>query len=406
MIKQSSRYTLDDNKLPKWAKWLNWSDQQLRNCGISFLKLNKESLIADALKQTHLSDWGDQSFIDSLDVLLNSLNQEANLSLMGRLLLKKYLTDLLVNRLKIQSTFNTHPEILNVPIERPLFITGLPRTGTTFLHRLLAQDPKFRWLHLWELFQPCPPPELAHANTDPRIQATEKLMKKYRALAPLLSTAHLIEIQIPEEGNQLFEHAFSNWLFLFRSHVPTYETWLRSQSMVPQYKYYQQQLQLLSWRWPGRWLLKAPCHLRNLEALIKIFPDACIVQTHRDPSSVVPSLCSLTAIFRNIFVNEIELEVVGKDMLEVTTHSHKKGQQFRSQNPSFPICDVNYNELIEDPIKTVQKIYCFFGDHLQPEAESKMRHWLLANPQTKNGKHCYALEQFGLTEKAVQEGFA
>jgi Sulfotransferase family len=405
MTKQFSRYTLDNNNLPKWTKWLNWSDQQLKKCGISFLKLNKESLLSEAQEQTRLSDWGDESFISGLEVLLDSLNQEANLSLTGRLLLKKYIKDLLVNRLKLQSTFYLYPEILDVPIERPLFITGLPRTGTTFLQRLLAQDPKFRWLHLWELLQPCPPPELAHAKSDPRIQATEKFMEKYRALAPILSTAHHIDVQIPEEDNQLFEHAFANWLFCLRAHVPTYDTWLRSQDMESQYTYYKQQLQLLNWRWPGRWLLKAPFHLHNLEALTKVFPDACIIQTHRNPSSVVPSFCSLTAIFRNIFTNKLDLEMVGKDILEVTAYFHRKGKQFRSQNPLFPVCDVNYDELVEDPINIIKKIYYFFGDDLQIEAEIKMRQWLLDNPQTKYGRHYYALEQFGLTEEEVQTSF-
>ena len=404
MTQKTSRYTLDDNQLPQWVQGLNLSDHLFKRIGFCF-KLNQESLLTNAIKQTHLSDWGDQSFLIGLNTLLSSLEQEANLSLTGRLLLRKYLTDLLVNRLKIQFTFNEFPEILNVPIVRPLFITGLPRTGTTFLQRLLAQDSKFRWLHLWELLKPCPPPKLIDKNTDSRILNTYKLAQKYRKLAPAFSTVHFVDVQIPEECNQLFEHEFANWLFFFRAHVPTYETWLRCQSMISQYKYYRQQLQLLSWQWPGRWLLKAPYHLRNLEALIQAFPDACIVQTHRDPSTIVPSLCSLTAIYRNIFIDKLDLEVIGKDVLGLTAHSYQKARQFRSQNSSLPICDVNYSELIQDPIKTVQKIYCFFGDDLKPEAEYRMRQWILDHPQTQHGLHRYSLEQFGLTNKEVHESF-
>lgn len=406
MIRHSFGSTLDKNQSPKWVQWINWSDRQLQQIGISLISLSEESLIENAQKKAQRCDWGSESFRLGLQTLLISLHQEGNLSLTGRWLMRDYVTDLLVNRLQIQATLKQHPEILEVPIHRPLVITGLPRTGTTFLHRLLAQDPQFRWLRLWELLQPCPPPDPISAATDPRLQKTQVLARQYKTIAPSLSTAHLIEAQLPEEGNQLLEHAFTNFLFDLRAHVPTYETWLRAQDMRASYQYYRQQLQLLSWRWPGRWLLKAPCHLRNLDALSSVFPDACIIQTHRDPCVVVPSICSLTAMFRSIFVEAPDLNLIGQDLLDITAYSHRQGRRFRQKYASIPVCDIDYSDLTKDPLKTVHHIYQFFGEQLQPEAVSKMEQWLADNPQSKHGIHSYSLEQFGLSETAIREKFA
>lgn len=406
MIRHSLGSTLEKNQSPKWVQWLNWSDRQLQQIGISLISLSEESLIENAQRKAQLFDWGGDSFRFGLQTLLTSLHQEGNLSLTGRWLMRAYVTDLLVNRLQIQATIKQYPEILAVPIHRPLVITGLPRTGTTFLHRLLAQDPQFRWLHLWELLQPCPPPNPTSAATDPRLQKTQVLAQQYKTIAPTLSTAHLIEAQLPEEGNQLLEHAFTNFLFDIRAHIPTYETWLRTQDMRASYQYYRQQLQLLSWQWPGRWLLKAPCHLRNLDALSSVFPDACIIQTHRDPCVVVPSICSLTAMFRSIFTESPKLDIIGQDLLDITAYSHHQGRRFRQKHASIPICDIDYSDLVEDPLKTVHHIYQFFGEQLQPEAVSKMEQWLADNPQSKHGIHSYSLEQFGLSETAIREKFA
>jgi hypothetical protein len=406
MTQSPLRFTLDANQRPQWVNWLNWGGQRLHQSGIPLVTLSEDSLLAAAQKQSQLSDWGDEHFRVGLQTLLVTLNGEANLSFMGRSLLRKYLTDRLVNRLQIQSTLTQNPDILEVPIERPLIITGLPRTGTTLLQRLLAQDSSFRWLRLWELLQPCPPPEKSAAESDPRIQKTQKFLKRYKTISPAFSTAHFVDAQIPEEGNQLFEHAFANFLFNLRFHAPTYENWLRAQSMVPQYQYYRQQLQLLSWRLPGRWLLKAPCHLRDLSALLQVFPDACIIHMHRNPGTVVPSLCSLAAMSRSIFTKDVELDVVGKDILDITAYSYNKGQQFRQQQSAALVCDVNYSDLVQNPLETVRSIYSFFGDRLQPETANNMQQWLIANPQKKHGTHQYSLEQFGLNEHEVRARFA
>lgn len=406
MAQSPLKFTTDTNQRPQWVQWVNWIGCQLDRVGIHPVNLNQESLLTSVQKQTKLQDWGEQPFLEGLQVLLHSLNEEANLSLTGRLLMRQYLKRLLVNRLQIQATLKQSPEILNVPIPRPLFIVGLPRSGTTFLHRLLAQDPKFRWLQLWELMQPCPPPIQNDPKIDPRIEAAQTLTQQYAKLAPAFTTAHALDAQIPEEGNPLFEHAFANILFELRAHVPSYGAWLRAQNMVPQYQYFRQQLQLLSWQWPGQWLLKAPVHLRYLRPLVQVFPDACIVQTHREPCAVVPSVCSLSALVRNMYTDDVDLSEVGKDWLELVAHAYHQGCQYRRQSDAVPICDVEYTDLLQSPLTVVRHIYEFFGDQLSPEVADKMQHWLRANPQHKHGTHSYSLEQFGLSEAAVMEKVA
>ena len=406
MAQSTLQLTVNENQRPWWIHWMNWGGRRLQNLGIQPVQLNELSLLTTAQRKSQLTDWGDESFRVGLKTLVISLNEEAGLSLAGKIFLREDLIRLLINRLRIQATLKRHVEILEVPIQRPLVITGLPRTGTTFLHRLLAQDPQFRWLRFWELLQPCPPPEQNAANIDPRIQATQKTMRQYRDFAPAFSTTHFLGAQIPEEGNQLFEHAFTSLLFEIKAHVPSYGVWLRDQSMHSQYCYYRQQLQLLSWRWPGRWLLKAPFHLTYLKTLTKVFPDACVIHTHRDPLTVVPSICSLAAIARSAYTDRLDLSETGQYWLDYVSHSYKKGEQFRRQVSSISICDVNYRDLIQAPIETVHSIYNFFGEQLDQVTEQRMKHWLKANPQTKHGIHRYSLKQFGLTEADVQKKFA
>lgn len=401
-----SQSTLETNQLPRWMRWANSGGHLLQQSGIQLVKLTEASLLADAQNQTQLSDWGDESFRIGLQTLLASLNQEANLSLMGRFLMKQSITRLLVNRLRIQATLKQHPDILEIPIQRPLIVTGLPRTGTTLLHRLLAQDSRFRWLHLWELMQPCPPPTQANATIDPRIQKTQTSIQQSQTIIPGFSTAHLLDAQLPEEGNALFEHAFTSISFELRSHIPSYGAWLRSQTLQSQYRYYRQQLQLLSWQWPGRWLLKAPIHLRHLDALLQVFPDACIVQLHRDPCAVVPSACSLIAMNRGVYTDRLDLSEIGRYFLDSLAHLHKQGLYFRTQTPAASIFDVNYTNLVQDPLKTIHQIYDFFGDSLSEESVNRMQQWVTTNPQTKHGIHRYSLAQFGLDEAKIQERFS
>lgn len=391
---------------PSSLRFVNWAGSTLRRIGVPLVELSEESMLAAAVRQTGLSDWGDQRFRVALRTLINSLETEANLNFFGRYLYQDMCSRLLSNRLRIQADLNRHPEILEVPIHRPLFITGLPRTGTTLLHNLLAQDPANRWLVYWELLSPSPPPDRLTSETDPRIESAEKMVKQYNSLAPQLASAHALNARGPEECNSLFEHEFISIIFELSAHIPTYVEWMVAQNMVATYQYYRQQLQLLSWKNRGdRLLLKAPAHLFSLDALLTVFPDACIVQTHRNPLKVLPSICSLSAIARGIYTDRVDLKVVGEHWTNRLANAFEHAIKVRDADPNR-FFDVNYNTLVQDPIGTVRQIYEYFGYNYNQRIEENIKTWISQNPQHKHGVHRYSLEQFGLDSNVVNHRFA
>lgn len=393
---------------PLWLRGINWVGETLQQNGISLVNLTEESLLNTAKRESGLSDWGDESFRLPLRILLESLEKDAELNLFGRYFMRKLCIQLLSNRLRIQEDIKRYPEILQVAIPRPLFILGMPRTGTTLLHNLLAQDPTSRWLHLWEMASPSPPPEYHNAHSDPRIQEVEKFVEQYNTLAPQLATVHNLNPQGPEECNPLFEHEFTSLIFEIRANVKHYAEWISNYDMVGAYQFYRQQLQLLSWHYPpaSHWVFKAPAHIFYLDALIKVFPDACIVQTHRDPLKVLPSICSLSAIVRGVYSDRIEPKTLGNYWSDRIATALEREIQVRDSQKSSRFYDVHYHTLVQDPIGTVQQIYNYFDYDFHPQIAENIKTWLAQNPQHKHGVHRYSLEQFGLEPDTVNHQFA
>lgn len=400
--------TLDRFRSPAWVRVVNGIGSGLRQRNFPWGDLRKSSLLTAAQHQTGLSDWGDEGFLRPLQILLDSLEREANLTFLGRCLQRRYCLRLLTNRLLLQRDFQQFPAIAAVPIRRPLFVLGLPRTGTTLLHNLLAQDPSNRWTRLWELTFPSPPPDGAKpALNAQRIADTRRIVRGYDFIAPHFAIAHRLNPLGPEECNSFFEHDFANLLFELRAHIPTYSAWLERQEMLTQYRYYRQQLQLLSWRCPGeRWLLKAPAHLLHLAALLAVFPDACIVQTHRDPLTVVPSMCSLAAIAQSAFTDPVDCQAIGQHWLGRWSRGIAQAMAVRQSAPSEQFCDVQYGDLVRDPVGTVRRIYAAFDLPFPPILAENIHRWLAENPRHKHGAHRYSLDQFGLSATEVKGAFA
>lgn len=385
---------------------LNWGVNALTSVGLPLDYLDEETLLGEAQRVTGLNNFGDESFRIPLQIVLESLNKEAHLNTLGRALHRRYLFQLLVRRLRIQEDFKRYPEIGKVPIEKPLFVLGLPRSGTSFLHNLLSQDPSNRWLHLWELFNPSPSPDYLTKETDPRIGEAESLIGFYNSLVPQLSTAYYLDPKGPEECNILLEHDFTSLLFEVRANVPSYSEWFLNQDLVPSYRYYRQQLQLLAWKWSGdRWLLKAPIHLHYLSALMTVFPDACIVHTHRDPLKALPSLCSLFALIRGLYTDRVDLGAIGQNRLNWLATGIERSMQMRQNIPAQQVYDLNYLNFISDPIRTVHQIYDYFGYDFSPVLEENLKQYITNNPQHKHGVHRYSLEQFGLDASKVTQTF-
>lgn len=196
-------------------------------------------------------------------------------------------------------------------------------------------------------------------------------------------------------------------MFELRANVPSYAAWLEAQDMVAAYQYHHKQLQLLGWRWPGNhWLLKAPAHLLNLNALLTVYPDACIVQTHRDPLQVLPSMCSLGAIVRSLHTDSVDLKVVGEHWLNRLSRGIQSEMKVRDRMDKTRLFNVSYDSLVQDPVDTIWQIYEYFGYDFSPELAARLHQWLAVNPQHKHGVHRYSLEQFHLSAEQVNSAFA
>jgi hypothetical protein len=376
----------------------------LRRCGWR-RPLSAERILARACRRAGLDDFGALDIGEPLCRLVDDLERENRLTPLGRLLIHSDFTRLACARLGVVAALKAHAEVLREEVSRPIFVLGLPRTGSTLLHRLLAQDPAARALFSWEMARPRP----AAAR-----RGRVRLFGLYisllnRCLAPGLRAIHPVEDDAPEECFPLLMNTFRALTFRRYGSIPNYLTWLDGQGLdirLRVYEQYRRQLQLLQWRFPPRrWVLKCPSHAYSLDALLELFPDACVVQTHRELTEVVPSACSLRATNIAMYTEEADPRLLAAESTENLVHRIlRPALAARAAHPGR-VHDVAYRSLVSDPVGTVHSIYERFGLSLSAAAEQAMRAWLAANPQGKYGRHRYSLEQFGLDRDAIDRLF-
>jgi hypothetical protein len=396
----------EQTRRPAWVKAVNGLGRAARSLGVRWPRIDAEAMMAAARRRTGLGDFGDDAFREGLGVLVDAFHAQDNANAFGRIFFREYCTGLLVNRLKIQADWTRHPDIRGVPVSRPLFVTGLPRSGTTFLHRLLSQDPAARAMLFWEALEPSPSPAPETYATDPRIRRARRQMDLLYRLSPRLATAHEFEAQSPEEDNNLFAHRFVAGMLGFMFDVPDYARWLDEQPLIPGYVYEKRQLQLLAWKCRGdHWVLKSPAHLFGLDAILAVFPDAAIVITHRDPMKVIPSVSSLAAGFRGILTDRLDLRRLGAEMAEAMALGPRRAIAARAGADPARFFDVAYDDLVASPIETAGAICDHFGYDFTPDFEGRARRWLAENPRQKHGVHRYRLDDFGLDPATIREHF-
>jgi hypothetical protein len=392
---------------PHWVRALNAVGGLLRRAGARWPRLDPAEIMAAATRRAGLSDWGGDEFREPLEVLVAAFEARDVAHTFGRLFFREFCVRALVNRLKIQADFARHPEILEVPIRKPLIISGFPRSGSTLLHRLMSEAPFGRSLLFWEQMEPSPPPGAQWRRPDPRIARAYRTLRHLEALAPSTPAAHRYEAEGPEECHGLFVHGLRSSMIPFIFDVPAYFEWLGTQEWIAPYQYMRRQLQLLAWRRPeAHWVLKSPAHLFVLEVLPAVYPDACIVQMHRDPRAVVPSLCSLASGFRGITSERIDWRRLGAEIAETMAIGIERAMAARAAADPARFLDVTYPQLVADPIGTVRGICDYFGYPCTAELEARARRRLAGDPRHKHGVHRYGLEQFGLGPVAVDERFA
>ena len=388
---------------------LNGVGGALRAAGLPLVRLDEASLLAEASRRARLDDFGDDAFRDPLRRLLASYESEARLTLLGRLIARRDAVRLLENRLHLADTCRRHPEIAAEPVRAPIVVVGLPRTGTTVLHALLAQDPENRVPMTWEVMHPWPAPERATYDTDPRIAQVERHFAGVDRVIPGFKSMHPMGALLPQECVALTAHEFATMIYHTANRVPSYQRWLDGADLRWVYRAHRRWLQYLQWRCPGeRWVLKSPGHLWALDALRAEYPDVRIVQTHRDPLKVVASLASLVAALRSMATDEIDAHEIGADWTARLADGLERSMVARANGmlPPSQVLDVQFHDLVRDEIATVRRIYSHFGLTLSAAAEARMRAFLAANPREKHGVHRYALSAAGLDEATERRRYA
>jgi len=356
--------------------------------------LNTGHLLDKAMRATKLDDFGELNFMSGFELLVQSLTEEAKLNTIGKLSAATYLHQLLCNRLLIEENRKNLSAIAKQNIKRPIFITGLPRSGTTFLHALLAEDPNTRTPITWEVMYPSPPPENTSLTEDKRIERCASDLKWLDRIAPKFNSIHAVKAHLPQECIAITTHDFASIQFHTTYNVPSYQAWLENHDMEPAYRYHKRFLQHLQVHNKGeRWLLKAPGHLFDLAALMQVYPDALIIQTHRDPLKVVASISSHANVIRAAFSDALDPHGIAQDWQRYWQQALSRTLDYRDSNPNQPISDVYYADLVADPISVVKKLYKELKIEYSAEFEMALKQYCNKNPQSK---HRYTLQEFGI----------
>jgi Sulfotransferase family len=354
-----------------------------------------------------LTDFGPQDYLPGLRALLDSMLRDMQFSEVGRQFGMGAIAGTLAARLHTEHGWKQRPDYRTVAIRRPLVITGIPRTGTTALHKLLSMDPQFQGLEHWlnEAPQRRPPRETWAAH--PAFHASVAGLEMFFRIMPEMRLAHDIVADEVDECLEVLRQSFVSNRFAAGMHVPSYERWFRTQSEAPSYRRFVDVLRLVGGDAPGqRWLLKNPGHVAQMDCLLEVLPDACVIQTHRDPVRAIPSLCSTLHMARRMFEGDAaRADVIGPREIDYWAAAMATTARVRAgRGDQFH--DVHHRDFHRDPMAVVRGIYERFDLTLSDEAARSMQRWIDASPTTRHGEHRYRLEDYGITADQVRERFA
>ncbi len=360
-----------------------------------------EQLLQQATETAGLSDFGPGDFRDGLVVLLESLERDGDLSDAAAASVVADFRRRLVNRLDVEAWYDDHPEIDALPVDGPIDINGLPRTGTTALANMLSLDPQFRSLRGWEQAQPCPPPVAGHELDDPRRTRAEQ---ENAQLPPEMKAMHLYDVDATVEDTELLGMAFHGQQFTLP--VYGYHAWWRTADAVPAYEYHRRVVKLLqSERGPNLWLFKAPHHNFHLEAIAHAYPGAKFVMTHRDPVKSVPSWASIVSTILPPAEGERDLHRLGHEIANHLRVGVEQAIDARSRLGDDRFVDVHHRDLVADPMREVRRVYDFVDCELTPSVADAIEAWQVKNRSGAHGTHRYTPEQFGLRADQLRSDY-
>ena len=370
------------------------------------MTLNADDIIGKARAATGLRDLGDPAMLEGLQILVEASVEEAKLSAAGAARWEGYLIGILVNRLRVIDYLKKHPALLERSVEKPMFVFGLPRTGTTMTINLLNADPRRRCFLRWEALNSVPPAAAGALHSDPRCLAEQQRLEQAVKYAPQIAAAHYEDADSPSECQYSMQLSFCSQIFESTLSIPSYQEWFEHRaSYLPAFRFHKQLLQLLQAENGGRWTLKNPWHPLFLNDLVTVYPDAQLVMTHRDPVEVVGSACSLIRHVRPNFSDVVDLRQIAEQMIKTFDLMIARQNAYRDKHGATSIYDIKYAEQLRDPLGEMRRLYAHFAEPFTAEAEASMRRQLASNPQNKHGKHVYSLEEFGLTAPAIREHF-
>lgn len=395
------------SSLPLGFRLLNAAGRSLGASRLPIARLDEESVLGAATKETGLTDFGASYYREGLSRLLVSAEEDAELHFVGRLAFRETVVNSLVNRLLLTEARKRTPEVFQRPLIPPIIVLGLPRSGTTFLHRLLALDPAHRGVPLWEMVRPLPDGRSGD-GPDRRRQIFQRKLKSRQRLMADLDRKHYTRVDTPEECIWLLAATFLTPAFWVLAPVYGYLEWYKNQDRLQSYHEYHSLLQVLQAVDPTRRLaLKATAHHAGaLGALLQTVPNALLVQTHRNPVEAITSLNSLFYSLHGGMTDRLDVRRTAQANLSHLEQEMAVNLAFRNAHPNAPVFDVYYDRLVKDPVGTVRSIYNHYELAWSKELEQRLISYLQQNPRGKHGLHRYAAQDFGQTEEAIVERFA
>jgi hypothetical protein len=376
---------------PEWVQKINEEGAVMNSRGV--VPLDEESLLNSAMEATGLSDFGDDGWREPFRIFIKALEEEAQLNLMGRIRTRSEILQILEARLEIEDTYKRHPEIADEKIVQPIIIIGQGRSGTSLLQNVLSAHPDNGVLKHWEMIFPCPPPETETYETDPRIAKAHALVDQWNRVTPTFPSMHEMGGHMPFEDYQVLAMNFMSISAMdCLGQVPSYDMYAYTADMVPTLRYHERVLKLLQWKNPRkRWVLKDPLHLDRVEAILKVYPDACFAWTHRDP---VRALASLVSIIGTIQWGRSDHPFSGISLEYMTDPDVSAGRFNRVIDqiesgviPADQIHSILFKDLVADTVGSVAEMYEHFGMELTDEGRAAMERYMIEHPRDNRPPH-------------------
>lgn len=369
--------------------------------------IDVSTLVTGAKHATGLSDFGADGWQEGLELLVESANREAGLNEAGEAMFSGQAIMLLMRRLEIEDWYSRHPEIDEQEIVAPLMVLGLPRTGSTAAHCLMGEDPAVRVMRNWEAVAPCPPPEAATYDSDPRIAEMDKRMMLRDEMTPRMRQMLPSTSTSPTEDQITMGFDFKSQIFQASFRIPSYVDWFNNRAdLVPTFAYVKRVLKLLQWRCPPtRWRLKNPTYSLFIDALDTVFPDARYCMTHRDVANVIPSVADLYFEMHKPNTDAPDKAWIGKVMGDACELGMRRMIAFRDAGNDDRFFDIHFAPFQKDPFPTLERLYAFLGEDFTDEARARMKAWRDSTPKDKHGVHEYHPEEFGLDTAQLRDRF-